>query len=61
MQAVAAAAGLFLGLMLAVVFMGIVGMVILWFYGSFWTTGLVMFLGGDRFLELSVYYSLECF
>lgn len=48
--AVAAATGLFLSLMLAVVFMGIVGMVILWFYGSFWTTGLVIFLGGLAFV-----------
>ncbi|XP_073120219.1 uncharacterized protein [Henckelia pumila] len=48
--AVAAAAGLFLGLILAVVFIGVAGMVILWFYGSFWTTGLVIFLGGVSFI-----------
>ncbi|KAI3459194.1 hypothetical protein Pfo_015857 [Paulownia fortunei] len=46
---VAAAVGLFLGFIFAVVLIGIAGMILLWFYGSFWTTGLVIFLGGLAF------------
>ncbi|PIN18110.1 Molecular chaperone (DnaJ superfamily) [Handroanthus impetiginosus] len=47
--AVVAAVGLFLGFTLAVVLTGIAGIIFLWFYGSFWTTGLVIFLGGLAF------------
>ncbi|KAL0414853.1 UNVERIFIED_CONTAM: 30S ribosomal protein S6 [Sesamum radiatum] len=63
--AVAAAVGLFLGLTLAVVLTGIVGLIFLWFYGSFWTTGFIIFLGGLAFttthdrlaLFITIHYS----
>lgn len=47
MQAAVAAVGLFLGFTLAVVLTGVAGIAFLWIYGSFWTTGLIIFLGGD--------------
>ncbi|KAK6160957.1 hypothetical protein DH2020_004338 [Rehmannia glutinosa] len=50
MQAAAAAVGLFLGFTIAVVLTGMAGIIFLWFYGSFWTTGLIIFLGGLTFI-----------
>lgn len=47
LQAASAAVGLFLGFTLAVVLTGVAGIAFLWIYGSFWTTGLIIFLGGD--------------
>ncbi|KAK4425984.1 Chaperone protein DnaJ 2 [Sesamum alatum] len=66
--AVAAAVGLFLGLTLAVALTGIVGLIFLWFYGSFWTTGFIVFLGGLAFttthdrlaLFITSAYSIYC-
>ncbi|XP_051127911.1 uncharacterized protein LOC127249239 [Andrographis paniculata] len=48
--AVAAAVGFFLGFLPAFLLIGLVGMLFLWFYGSFWTTGLIIFLGGLTFM-----------
>jgi len=48
----AALIGFFLGLMLAILVVAIIGVVILWFYGSFWTTGFFIVLGGDMFALL---------
>lgn len=47
MQVVAAAVGLFLGFTLALVLTVMIGIIFLWFYGSFWTTGFIIVLGGD--------------
>ncbi|XP_011100725.1 uncharacterized protein LOC105178865 [Sesamum indicum] len=66
--AVAAAVGLFLGLTLTVVLTGIVGLIFLWFYGSFLTTGFIIFLGGLAFttthdrlaLFIASAYSIYC-
>ncbi|KAL8484725.1 hypothetical protein ACS0TY_027141 [Phlomoides rotata] len=65
---VAAAVGLFLGFTLAVVLTGVAGIAFLWIYGSFWTTGLVIFLGGLSFMTshdrialfISSVYSMYC-
>lgn len=46
-QALAALIGVFVGFTLAILVVAISGTVLLWIYGSFWTTGLVIFLGGD--------------
>ncbi|XP_078435745.1 chaperone DnaJ-domain superfamily protein isoform X2 [Wolffia australiana] len=40
---------IFIGLPLAVILLGISSIAILWIYGSFWTTGLVVFFGGISF------------
>ncbi|KAL0388911.1 UNVERIFIED_CONTAM: hypothetical protein Sradi_2772900 [Sesamum radiatum] len=66
--AVAAAVGLFLGLTLAVVLTSIVGLIFLWFYGSFWITGFIIVLGGLAFttthdrlaLFITSAYSIYC-
>ncbi|KAL3508205.1 hypothetical protein ACH5RR_033587 [Cinchona calisaya] len=66
--AVAAVAGLFIGFTVAVLLMAISGIVLLWFYGSFWTTMLVIFLGGLAFmlsgerlaLFIATLYSVYC-
>ncbi|KAI3469255.1 hypothetical protein Pfo_025918 [Paulownia fortunei] len=66
--AVAAAVGLFLGFTLAVVLTGMTGIIFLWFYGSFWTTGLIIFLGGLAFITthdrialfITCAYSIYC-
>lgn len=66
--AIAAAVGLFLGFTLAIVLTGITGIVFLWFYGSFWTTGLIIFLGGLAFITthdrlalfITSVYSIYC-
>ncbi|KAL0433903.1 UNVERIFIED_CONTAM: hypothetical protein Slati_2724600 [Sesamum latifolium] len=49
MQIIAAAIEKFLGFTFAVLLIGFAGIVFLWFYGSFWTTGLIIFLGGLAF------------
>ncbi|KAL0393340.1 UNVERIFIED_CONTAM: Chaperone protein DnaJ 2 [Sesamum radiatum] len=46
---IAAAIGKFLGFTFAVLLIGFAGILFLWFYGSFWTTGLIIFLGGLSF------------
>jgi len=38
--------------MLAILVVAIIGVVILWFCGSFWTTGFFIILGGDVFALL---------
>ncbi len=47
-QALAALIGVFVGFTLGILVVAISGTVLLWLYGSFWTTVLVIFLGGDR-------------
>ncbi|XP_027356470.1 dnaJ homolog subfamily C member 14 [Abrus precatorius] len=46
----AALIGFFLGLMLAILVVAILGVVTLWFYGSFWTTAFFIILGGLAFM-----------
>lgn len=48
-QALAALIGVFLGLTLAILVVAISGSLFLWLHGSFWTTVLVVFLGGCSF------------
>lgn len=48
-QAVSALAGVVVGFSLAIFAIVISATVFLWFYGSFWTTALVVFLGGYKF------------
>ncbi|CAL0309230.1 unnamed protein product [Lupinus luteus] len=64
----AASIGFFVGLTLAVLVVAILGVVILWFYGSFWTTSFFIFLGGLAFLlnhervalTITTMYSIYC-
>ncbi|KAL0288086.1 UNVERIFIED_CONTAM: hypothetical protein Scaly_2745100 [Sesamum calycinum] len=49
LKIIAAAIGKFLGFTFAVLLIGFAGILFLWFYGSFWTTGLIIFLGGLSF------------
>lgn len=66
--AVAAIVGLLVGLTISVLLMAIAGIVLLWFYGSFWTTMLVLFSGGLAFilgrerlaLFIATSYSVYC-
>lgn len=45
-QAIAASAIAFIGLGFGILLISVLAVVILWFYGSFWTTSYVAFLGG---------------
>ncbi|XP_020220765.1 uncharacterized protein LOC109803554 [Cajanus cajan] len=64
----AAFIGFFLGLMLAILVLAIIGVVTLWFYGSFWTTALFIILGGLAFMSshervallITTVYSVYC-
>ncbi|KAK7412863.1 hypothetical protein VNO78_04563 [Psophocarpus tetragonolobus] len=64
----AALIGFFLGLMLAILVVAIIGVVTLWFYGSFWTTAFFIILGGFAFmlsrervaLLITTVYSVYC-
>ncbi|RDX75069.1 dnaJ, partial [Mucuna pruriens] len=64
----AALIGFFLGLMLAILVVAIIGVVTLWFYGSFWTTAFFIILGGLAFmlshervaLLITTVYSVYC-
>ncbi|KAG4946199.1 hypothetical protein JHK87_042206 [Glycine soja] len=64
----AALIGFFLGLMLAILVVAIIGVVTLWFYGSFWTTAFFIILGGLPFmlrhervaLLITTVYSVYC-
>ncbi|KAG2721254.1 hypothetical protein I3760_02G072900 [Carya illinoinensis] len=66
--AVAALIGVFAGFTLAILTVAVSGTVFLWFYGSFWTTALVIFLGGLAFtsshelaaLLITTVYSVYC-
>lgn len=49
MQAVSALAGVVVGFFFAIFAIVISTTIFLWFYGSFWTTALVVFLGGYNF------------
>ncbi|KAJ0035230.1 hypothetical protein Pint_24292 [Pistacia integerrima] len=58
----------FIGFTLAIIVVALLGTVFLWFYGSFWTTVLVIFLGGLAFklsheslaLFITTVYSIYC-
>ncbi|XP_040990979.1 uncharacterized protein LOC121238209 [Juglans microcarpa x Juglans regia] len=64
----AALIGVFVGFTLAILTVAITGTVFLWFYGSFWTTALVIFFGGLAFmlshervaLLITTTYSIYC-
>ncbi|CAL2226623.1 unnamed protein product [Prunus armeniaca] len=64
----AALIGLFIGFMLSILVVAISGAIFLWFYGSFWTTALVIFLAGLAFtlshervaLFVATVYSIYC-
>ncbi|KAA8531190.1 hypothetical protein F0562_005896 [Nyssa sinensis] len=66
--AIAALLGLFVGFAIAVLLIGTSGIVFLWFYGSFWTTALVIVSGGLAFmlsherlaLFITTVYSIYC-
>ncbi|KAM7280861.1 hypothetical protein ACFE04_007995 [Oxalis oulophora] len=66
--AIAALVLLFLGFTLALLLTAISGVVLLWFYGSFWTTSLVILLGGLAFMSsheqlallITTIYSVYC-
>ncbi|KAL5782086.1 hypothetical protein ACOSP7_007115 [Xanthoceras sorbifolium] len=65
---IAALMAVFIGFTLAIVVLAISGIIFLWFYGSFWTTMLVIFLGGLAFkfsherlaLLITTVYSTYC-
>ncbi|XP_061352760.1 uncharacterized protein LOC133297610 [Gastrolobium bilobum] len=64
----AALIGFFVGLTLAILVIAILGIISLWFYGSFWTTAFFMILGGLAFmlshervaLLITTVYSVYC-
>ncbi|GLT98944.1 hypothetical protein SLE2022_164160 [Rubroshorea leprosula] len=66
--AIAALTAVFIGFTLAILVVAIFGTLFLWFYGSFWTTLLVIFLGGLAFslsherlaLFIATAYSVYC-
>ncbi|XP_072994227.1 uncharacterized protein [Typha latifolia] len=68
LMVIAASAGAFVGLGLAIIVTSFSAIVILWLYGSFWITGLVIFLGGTSFflnhervaLLVTTIYSVYC-
>jgi hypothetical protein len=41
----------FLAFVIAMFVVAVLGVIILWFYGSFWTTAFFLFLGGDFFVS----------
>lgn len=53
-QVSAALVGVFIGFMLAILLVALSGALFLWLYGSFWTTVLVIVIGGDSFTILHV-------
>ncbi|KAJ1292864.1 hypothetical protein BS78_01G022800 [Paspalum vaginatum] len=67
-MAIAASATAFIGLGFAILLISVLAVVILWVYGSFWTTSCVIFLGGASFflkrervaLLVACLYSMYC-
>ncbi|KAK8988273.1 hypothetical protein V6N11_065869 [Hibiscus sabdariffa] len=65
---VAALTAVFIGFTLAMLVVALFGFIFLWFYGSFWTTLLVIFLGGLAYsfsherlaLSITTIYSVYC-
>lgn len=57
-MAIAASAVAFIGLGVAVLIIAVLAMVILWLYGSFWTTSTVIILGGASFFLKRERFSL---
>ncbi|KAE8714242.1 glutamic acid-rich protein-like [Hibiscus syriacus] len=65
---IAALAAVFIGFTLAMLVVAVFGSILLWFYGSFWTTLLVIFLGGLAYsfsherlaLTITTTYSVYC-
>jgi len=43
---------------LAALVVAIIGVVMLWFYGSFWTTAFIIILGGDLLVSLCLHGNL---
>ncbi|XP_022721731.1 uncharacterized protein LOC111279099 isoform X2 [Durio zibethinus] len=66
--AIAALTAVFVGVTVAMLVVAVFGTIFLWFYGSFWTTLLVIFLGGLAFsfshehiaLLITTIYSVYC-
>ncbi|GFQ01255.1 Dnaj homolog subfamily c member 14 [Phtheirospermum japonicum] len=66
--AAVAVTGLFIGFTIGVLLIGIIGISFIWFYGSLWTTGLIILFGGlalatshDRIgLFIASAYSIYC-
>lgn len=58
-QAIAALTAVFVGLTVAMLVVAVFGTIFLWFYGSFWTTLMVIFLGG-YYYYFSGWISLIC-
>lgn len=66
--AIAGLMGVFIGFTLAIITIAISGIVLLWLYGSFWTTSLIIFFGGLAFtfsherlaLFITTVYSVYC-
>lgn len=64
----AALIGFFVGFVIAALVVAIIGVVMLWFYGSFWTTAFIIILGGLAFmlrhervaLLITTVYSVYC-
>lgn len=48
-QVIAASLGIFVGFAFAILVIAVSGAAFLWFYGNFWTTMLIIFLGGNFF------------
>ena len=46
MQVISAMVGAFIGLVLGILILAIFAAISLWLYGSFWTTSLIIFIGG---------------
>ncbi|MBA0600176.1 hypothetical protein Gorai_006374 [Gossypium raimondii] len=67
-KAIAALTAVFVGLTVAMLVVAVFGTIFLWFYGSFWTTLMVIFLGGLAFsfsherlaLLVATIYSVYC-
>ncbi|KAG1326150.1 Chaperone protein DnaJ [Cocos nucifera] len=68
LMVIAALVAIFIGLGLAIVIISMFAIVILWLYGSFWTTGVVILIGGITFalshervaLLITTIYSMHC-
>ncbi|XP_038991611.1 uncharacterized protein LOC120114899 [Hibiscus syriacus] len=66
--AIAALTAVFIGFTLTMLVVAVFGSIFLWFYGSFWTTLLVIFLGGLAYslsherlaLSITTIYSIYC-
>jgi DnaJ family protein C protein 14 len=60
-QGLATLIAYFLAFVIALFVVAVLGVIILWFYGSFWTTAFFLFLGGDFFVSVILQTSSGCF